>query len=408
MILTRIWVIFVIIVLYFELKERILMRKKILDSIYSFLTNKENLYRGFFLILIFIVLTVNSSVSFAIMMSSIIASLSSNFVEKLEVKFKIPRLASAFIILATVSTSLIYLLKKVIILIIIQSSKILSVINDHAFIDKKIDQLENIANKISESLLPVKEKAQNMPYGLKKLDEFIDSLPDLLMHKLIEFLKPLIEKFYIPGLKLVNFGYTLILTLVFLFFFIYDWNKIKNFLKYSVGYEYDKKLNQIALFLKNTVITILFSQIKVAVILTFLYSSVLYWMKFEYFLIYAILFAFLILIPFIGYFISFTVLSFSCFIFGYSLHYSLQLLLILLCGMLIENLILTPKFVGSSIDAHPLVILLCLLLLPHFFGIFGVILVLPFAAILSKIISYMQKELDKSIKLKELEENGEL
>ncbi len=75
--------------------------------------------------------------------------------------------------------------------------------------------------------------------------------------------------------------------------------------------------------------------------------------------------------------------------------------------MLVENLILTPKFVGSSINAHPLAILICLLILPSFFGIFGVILVLPFVAVLSKIISYMQDELDKSVKLKNLEENGE-
>ena len=75
--------------------------------------------------------------------------------------------------------------------------------------------------------------------------------------------------------------------------------------------------------------------------------------------------------------------------------------------MLVENLILTPKFVGHSINSHPLVILICLLILPYFFGIFGVILVLPFVAVLSKIVLYMQNELDKSLTLKESEENGE-
>ncbi len=383
------------------------MKKKILQVIYSFFTNRENLYRGVFLILIFIILTANSSVSFAIIMSSIISSFSSNFVDKIEKKIKIPRSISAIAIVIMIATSSFYLFKKIIVLIVVQSSKILSLIENKDFIESKIDKFDKFMAVISDNILSFKGRASNMPRGLKKIDDFIDNLPDLLIHKFINFVKPLIEKSYVPGLKLLNFGYTFVIFLVFLFFFIKDWRKIKNFLKYSIGYEYNKKLHQIIDYLKETIIVIFFSQIKVALILTVLYSIVLYSVNFEYFLIYAICFSFFTLVPVIGYCCSFLILAFSCFIFEYSIIYSIKLLAILFCGMLVENLILTPKFVGSSINAHPLAILICLLILPSFFGIFGVILVLPFVAVLSKIISYMQDELDKSVKLKNLEENGE-
>ena len=383
------------------------MRKKIFNLLYCFFTTKENWCRGGLLILIFITLTVNSSVSFAIIMSSIIASFSSNFVDKLKKKAKIPRFASAIMIVLGIATFIFYLFKKIIVLIIVQSSKLLMLMNDDVFINGKIEQLDKFMETISNNLLSLKERANNIPYGLKKINEFIDDLPDLLMHKVINFTKPLIERSYIPGLKLLNFGYTMGLSLVFLFFFINDWKKIKNFLRYSVGHQYSEKLNKVAVYLKDTIIIIFFSQIKVALILTVLYSTILYSINFEYFLIYAICFAFLTLIPLIGYICSFTILTFSCFIFEHSLVYSFKLFAILLCGMLVENLILTPKFVGHSINSHPLVILICLLILPYFFGIFGVILVLPFVAVLSKIVLYMQNELDKSLTLKESEENGE-
>ncbi len=354
-------------------------------------------------------LTVNSSVSFAIILSSIIASFSSNLIDKLEEKAKIPRLISAISIVLIVAISLFYIFKKIIVLTVVQSSKILALISDEAFIESKISQLEGLMDKISNDLLSIKERATNIPYGLKKIDELIDGFPDLAIHKFVSITKPLIEKFYIPGVKLLNLTFSLALFFVFLFFFINDWKKVKNFLQYAIGQEYNEKLNKIALYLKNTIITIFISQIKVALILTILYSTVLYLINFEYFLVYAICFSFLTLIPVAGYTVSFTILAFSCFIFGYSLIYSCQLFLILFCGMLVENLILTPKFVGSSINSHPLAILICLFTLPYFFGALGVILVLPFVAVLSKIVLYMQDELDKNLELKKLKEgNGKL
>ncbi len=363
----------------------------------SFMT-KENFYHGMFLLLIFIVLTTHPSITFAVLASSVIASLSSNFVERTRQKIKLPKWIFAMFFVSIISVSLYYLFKTIIVLIIVQSSKLLVLINDTAFIDSQIDKLHVFVNKISDSLLSLKERAENIPYGLKKIDNFIDELPDLVIYKTIAIIKPYIEKSYVPGLKLLNLTYTLVLFLVFLFYFVNDWDKIRDFIRYGFGSQ-NEKIQNIVFFIKNIVIKIFISQIKVALILTVLYSAVLFSIKFEYFLIYAICFSFFTLIPVFGYLASFTILSISCFIFGYPLDYSLKLLGILGCGMLVENLILTPKFVGSSINSHPLVILICLLILPNFFGILGVVFVLPFVAILSKIVLYMKNELDKNQKL---------
>lgn len=372
--------------------------KNFFNHVSDFFEKKENFYHIVLLLLIVILLTTDGSISFAVILSSIIASSSFEFVKKMKKKFNIPKPLTTLIIVVLLAVSLFYLLKKIMILIIEQSSKILLLISNEQFINAKIEKLHNIFDKISESLLSLKERAGNIPYGLKKIETFIDDLPDIIMYKLINFIQPFIEKLYIPGLKLVTFFYTLILFLVFSFYFINDWDKIQAFLKYTFGRQ-NRKVLQIVDYIKNVIIKIFLSQVKVALILTALYSLILYSIKFEYFLIYAILFSFFTLIPLFGYIFSFTILSVSCFIFGYPLEYSIKLLLILACGMLVENLILTPKFVGHSINSHPLVVLLCLLILPNFLGVLGVIFVLPFVAILSKIVSYIQDELDKSLRV---------
>jgi predicted PurR-regulated permease PerM len=134
---------------------------------------------------------------------------------------------------------------------------------------------------------------------------------------------------------------------------------------------------------KNVILIVIINQLKVALILIVLYSIVLYFLDFEYFFVYSVFFGLLTLVPIVGSIFSIILLAISCYIFDYSFHYSMKLIGVLFSGFLLENLILTPKLVGKSINTHPLMVLCGVIILPQFFGVFGLIFTLPIVAILN-------------------------
>jgi predicted PurR-regulated permease PerM len=52
-------------------------------------------------------------------------------------------------------------------------------------------------------------------------------------------------------------------------------------------------------------------------------------------------------------------------------------------GQILENFVLTPRFIGESMGLHPLAVIFALLAFDNLFGFFGVLLALPVSAILA-------------------------
>jgi len=58
---------------------------------------------------------------------------------------------------------------------------------------------------------------------------------------------------------------------------------------------------------------------------------------------------------------------------------------------MVEGFILTPRVVGDSVGLHPVAILLAVLIGGMFFGIVGLILAVPAAAVLKVLWSHSEK-----------------
>ena len=72
---------------------------------------------------------------------------------------------------------------------------------------------------------------------------------------------------------------------------------------------------------------------------------------------------------------------------GYE-FYLLGILLIFLFGQLIESYYLTPKFIGQAIKLNPLWIVFSLSCGGNLFGFIGILIAIPFAAIIGVIVRY--------------------
>ncbi len=58
------------------------------------------------------------------------------------------------------------------------------------------------------------------------------------------------------------------------------------------------------------------------------------------------------------------------------------------CGYLLEHWLVLPYFIGNSLGIHPIIIILCILVLGYSFGIIGIVLSLPLTAIISVLVKH--------------------
>ena len=346
--------------------------------------NKSVLYRIILLLLIILILFCDYHILFAVIFSFFVIDFTRGFIDYLNFKYKISLKLVGILYVCIASCIVFFISKFLVYSFINQNSRLIEIINDKDFINEKISGLHGLFEKITEKILLIKQNVSNDLYNAK-IDQLISNLPDIIISKSVIYLNLILEKSYLSGLKFIDFWYIFILSMVFLFYFIADLYKIESFFHIVLG-DLSKRISSFIFYVKNIIFVIVVNQLKVSLILTFLYSIILYLLNFEYFFIYALCFSLFTLIPIFGSALSIILLSISCYIFDYSLSFSFKLFIVLFCGILLENLILTPKFVGKSINTHPLLIIIGIIVLPKFLGILGLIFTLPIVAILNDAI----------------------
>ena len=100
-------------------------------------------------------------------------------------------------------------------------------------------------------------------------------------------------------------------------------------------------------------------------------------------------------IPYLGTFIGLLiVLSLTAIQFA-SINIILIVFMIFILGQFIESYYLTPKYIGKSVGLHPVIIIFSLLVGANIFGLLGVLLAVPFTAILLSLISKSKMQIQK-------------
>lgn len=122
-------------------------------------------------------------------------------------------------------------------------------------------------------------------------------------------------------------------------------------------------------------------QLNICCILSIYYSVGLWLIGYEFAILIGIMTSFAIIIPFVGFLVSFCIaLIISYLSFGISTN-MMYVIVLYLCGSLLEGSILTPKIIGDKIGIHPLWIIFSILVCSKFFGVLGMICAIPFIGI---------------------------
>jgi predicted PurR-regulated permease PerM len=174
---------------------------------------------------------------------------------------------------------------------------------------------------------------------------------------------------------------------VFTFFLLFYRTKIAYFIFRAAG----RKNKAVALKILREVSTVatryMGGILIVVAVLCVLNSTGLYIMGIKYAIILGVLSAIMNLIPYVGTVLG-GLIPFSFVLFTYAEPFPALLKIVLLFAVIqfTENYILTPNIVGSSIKINPLAIILSLLFASMVWGIAGMLIVVPFLAILKVIM----------------------
>jgi len=223
------------------------------------------------------------------------------------------------------------------------------------------------------------------------LQQLREAIPGLLK-PILQFLKSIFSS--TVSALLVFVGYLIVP--VYLFYFLLDFPKLTTFVASLVPERllplYNEKLTEIDIVLSGFVR----GQISVCAILAILYSAGLYFIGIDLAIAIGMLAGVTFIIPYVGTILGICLsLTMALLKFNDFLH---PLLCLGWFGLvqLLEGTVITPKVVGDRVGLHPLVAIIALLIGGQIFGIVGMLLAVPFAAVMQVLLRSLMNEYRKS------------
>ena len=186
----------------------------------------------------------------------------------------------------------------------------------------------------------------------------------------------------------INIFVVILLVPIILFYLLKDWPKITQNLNNLLPYQERNKIREILSSINDLLSAYIRGQFNVCLILSAYYGIGLSILGVDLGLLLGILSGFLIIIPFIGTFIAFSLAMIVGYVaFGYTAKLGFVMTLYVV-GYLMENYFLTPKIIGDRIGLHPLWIMFAVLAIGNLFGFIGIFFAIPIAGIIKVLIGY--------------------
>ncbi len=246
-----------------------------------------------------------------------------------------------------------------------------------------MEQLPQYAAKLQERLSPLMERISG--YDETRVNEMIRTATGKMGALPLQILN-ILYGFTIAAFSSVAGVFAAVFSLmvapVAAFYFMRDIDDMKKELLKLIPTRYRETVLRIALDIDNTLSAFIRGQLTVALAMAFMYSVGLYLIGTPMGLFIGILAGLSNVVPYLALvtgLIPALILTWLHFGDGTSLLYVLALFGTV---QLVEGFFLTPKIMGKSVGLHPVAIMLAILIGGMFFGIVGIILAVPTAAVL--------------------------
>ncbi|GMT41835.1 MAG: AI-2E family transporter [bacterium] len=258
-------------------------------------------------------------------------------------------------------------------------------------VTKGMEHLPQYAAKMQEKLAPLVERISGYDKG--QVNEMIEntigkmgSLPLKILNALYGFAVSAVSS----AAGVVATVFSLLLIPVAAFYFMRDIDPMKEKLLELVPGRYREKVSQIAADIDKTLSAFVRGQFTVALAMAFFYSAGLYLIGTPMGIFIGILAGLSNIVPYLALVTGFLPsLILTWLHFGDFQHLAYVLALFGIVQM-VEGFYLTPKVMGESVGLHPVVIMLSILIGGMLFGIIGIIIAVPAAAVLKVFLAHLE------------------
>ena len=207
----------------------------------------------------------------------------------------------------------------------------------------------------------------------------------------VGFIKSILQS----GLAILNIIGLIVITPVVAWYLLNDWGKIKNYIEELIPSKEKKRFYEVIDNTDKIISSFFRGQLTVSCLIALYYLIALLIIGVEGAFAAAFSIGVLSFIPYLGTFIGLLiVLSLTAIQFA-SINIILIVFMIFILGQFIESYYLTPKYIGKSVGLHPVIIIFSLLVGANIFGLLGVLLAVPFTAILLSLIPKSKTQIQK-------------
>jgi len=237
------------------------------------------------------------------------------------------------------------------------------------------------------------------PYLVMAQDKFggdyADNLKNFLQNnagKLVQLTGGVAGGLASGGQAVVGFFTTLLLTPLVAFFMMQEWPRITTWIDDLIPRKNASVIKGMLSEMNSKVSGFVRGQITVAFFLAVIYAVALTIAGLNYGFLIGISAGFLSIIPLVGSTIGLIVSVVIAWFQTGEINYVFIIAAIFFIGQVVEGNILTPKLVGDSVGLHPLWVLFALMAGGSLFGIVGMLLAVPVAAVVGVLLSFAISE----------------
>lgn len=242
------------------------------------------------------------------------------------------------------------------------------------------DKTNSVIVEFSEFLVLIKVKLAEFGI-LENVDTYINDS----VSKLSTYIQSIVSSVAASFSKAGNWAINLFIGLISAFYFLVNKDAIINYMKDIIKNVFPEKISKGILSVSHniniTFANYLNGQILDAIIMAILISVSLLLINVPYAILIGVISGFSNLIPYLGAIVAF-VLAVSVALISGSPLQALYAAIAIVILQQVDGMFIVPKVVGKTVKIHPVLVLLSLAVFGGLFGILGMVVAVPFTALL--------------------------
>ena len=198
--------------------------------------------------------------------------------------------------------------------------------------------------------------------------------------------------------KLTQSGQSLIVWFAYLtlipvvtFYLLRDWDILIGKVNDLIPRPYERLVSKLAKQCDEVLAEFLRGQLLVMLALAVLYSVGLWIVGLEFFLLIGMLAGLVSFVPYLGFIVGIGVAGIAGFMQFHDIIHLVYILIVFGVGQIIEGMVLSPLLVGDRIGLHPVAVIFAVMAGGQLFGIVGVLVALPVAAVIVVLLRYVHE-----------------